>query len=121
MAKSVLIVDDSRSMRELLRFTLEGSSYQVTEAADGEEALRKVSAQRFDLVITDLNMGAMDGLTLIKNIRSLPSYARVPLLMLTTESSAPKKEAAKQVGATGWLVKPFAPEKLLQTVARVMP
>jgi len=121
MAKSILIVDDSRSMRELLAFTLKSQQYVVSEAADGEQAFKKICAERFDLVITDLNMDVMDGFTLIKKVRELAIFARLPILLLTTDTTPQTKEHARAIGATGWLSKPFEAAKLLQTVARVVP
>ncbi len=121
MPKSVLIVDDSRSMRELLTYTLSSNNYKVSEAPDAESAFQQVCLNRFDLIITDLNMGALDGLGLIKKIRALPSYARTPVLMLTTDSNPATRDKARAAGATGWLVKPFDPVKLLETLARVVP
>ncbi len=119
MAK-ILIVDDSASMRNMVKVTLQSAGHQITDAADGQEALNKAKQGSFAAVITDLNMPVMDGITLIKNLRTLPSYKYTPLLLLTTESGIDKKTAGKQAGATGWLVKPFNPEKLLSTVDRVL-
>ncbi len=116
----VLIVDDSASMRQMVSFTLKGAGYQVEEAADGVEAVRKAKANPFNVVITDVNMPNMDGITLIKELRGLPTYKFTPLLLLTTESSADKKAQGKQAGATGWMVKPFSPDQLLATVKKVL-
>ena len=116
----VLAVDDSASMRQMVSFTLKGAGFDVTEACDGQEALDHAKKNSFDLVITDVNMPRMDGLTLIKELRALPQCRFTPLLLLTTESSEEKKAEARSAGATGWLVKPFDPEKLLATIKRVL-
>jgi two-component system chemotaxis response regulator CheY len=117
---SILIVDDSASMRQMVSFTLKGAGYEVDEAVDGADALRKAKGKSFNAVVTDVNMPNMDGIALIKELRALPSYKFTPLLMLTTESAADKKTEGKQAGATGWMVKPFNPEQLLATIKKVM-
>lgn len=117
---SILAVDDSSSMRQMVAFTLKGAGYQVVEAADGQEALSKAKSQKFDLVITDVNMPVMDGITFIRQLRGEPSYKFTPMLMLTTESSMDKKSEGKAAGATGWIVKPFNPDQLLNTVKKVL-
>ena len=120
MAASILAVDDSASMRQMVSFTLKGAGYDVVEAADGVEALNIAKTRSVNLVITDVNMPNMDGISLIKELRNLPSYKFTPLLMLTTESGADKKQQGKAAGATGWIVKPFNPEQLLKTVSKVL-
>ncbi len=120
MGKSILAVDDSRSMRTMVSFTLKGAGYDVVEAVDGQDGLEKSKGQDFDLVLTDQNMPKMDGLSMIRSLRSLAKYRRTPILMLTTESSDAMKSQGKAVGATGWLVKPFNPEKLLMVVKKVV-
>jgi two-component system, chemotaxis family, chemotaxis protein CheY len=120
MAASILAVDDSASMRQMVSFTLKGAGYDVVEAADGVEALNIAKSRSVNLVITDVNMPNMDGISLIRELRALPSYKFTPLLMLTTESSADKKQQGKAAGATGWIVKPFNPEQLLNTVKKVL-
>lgn len=117
---TILAVDDSASLRQMVSFTLKSEGHQVVEAADGEEGLRSAKTQKFDLVITDVNMPRMDGISLIRELRALSNYKSVPLLMLTTESGDDKKQEGKQAGATGWIVKPFNPEKLLSVVQRVL-
>jgi two-component system chemotaxis response regulator CheY len=107
-------------MRQMVSFTLKGAGYTVVEAVDGKDALNKAKSQKFDLVITDVNMPVMDGITFIKNLRGDPNYKFTPMLMLTTESSADKKSEGKAAGATGWIVKPFNPEQLLNTVKKVL-
>ncbi len=119
MAK-ILAVDDSASMRQMVSFTLKGAGFDVVEAADGVEALGKAKSQTFDLVISDVNMPKMDGLTLIKELRKLPAFKFIPMLMLTTESTADKKQEGRAAGATGWIVKPFNPEQLLATIKKVL-
>ncbi len=117
---SILAVDDSTSMRQMVLFTLKGAGYEVVEASDGVEALDIAKTRGFDMVITDVNMPNMDGITLIGELRGLPSFKFTPLLMLTTESSPEKKQQGKAAGATGWIVKPFNPEQLLSTVKKVL-
>lgn len=117
---SILAVDDSASMRQMVTFTLKGAGYDVTEAKDGQEALNIAKTNKFNLVITDVNMPNMDGITLTRELRALPTYKFVPILTLTTESSTDKKMAGKQAGATGWIVKPFNPDQLLATVKKVL-
>ncbi len=116
----ILAVDDSPSLRQMVTFTLKGAGHQVSEAADGVEALGIAKGQDFDLVITDINMPNMDGLQLIRELRNLPNFKFTPILCLTTESSDDKKRQGKEAGATGWIVKPFSPEKLLATMSRVL-
>ena len=120
MAASILAVDDSASMRQMVSFTLKGAGYDVVEASDGVEALNIAKTRAVNLVITDVNMPNMDGISLIKELRALPGYRFTPLLMLTTESGADKKQQGKAAGATGWIVKPFNPDQLLKTVSKVI-
>jgi len=119
--RKVLIVDDAVSMRQMVSFTLKQGGYEVVEAEHGQDALSKLQSNAVDLIITDLNMPVMDGITLIQNVRKMPSMKSKPILMLTTEGLAAKKEQGKAAGATGWVVKPFDPDKLLQTLAKVLP
>jgi two-component system chemotaxis response regulator CheY len=120
MAKTVLAVDDSASIRQMVSFTLKGAGYQVVEAVDGEDGLAKAKSNPVNLVLTDQNMPKMDGLTLIKSLRALPQYKVAPILVLTTEAGDAMKAAGKAAGATGWLVKPFDPPKLLDVVKKVI-
>jgi two-component system chemotaxis response regulator CheY len=120
MSKSILAVDDSGSLRQMVVFSLKAAGYQVTEAVDGVDALDKARNQVFDLVLTDQNMPNMDGLTLIRSLRALAPYARVPILMLTTEFSDEMKAKGKAAGANGWLVKPFDPQRLTEVVKKVI-
>lgn len=115
----VLSVDDSGSIRQMVTFTLKGAGYEVIEAVDGQDALEKAKLNTVDVVLTDQNMPRMDGLTLIKNLRAMPAYSNVPILMLTTESGEAMKKQGKMAGATGWLVKPFGPQKLLEVMKKV--
>ena len=119
MAK-ILAVDDSAAMRQMVGATLSSAGHEVEQAADGQEALQIAERKTFDLVITDVNMPVMNGLDLVRRLRALPSYRGVPLLVLTTESSTERKLEGKEAGATGWLVKPFNPDRLLSTIARVL-
>lgn len=120
MAKIVLAVDDSVSIRQMVTFTLKSAGYEVVEAADGREGLNKAKAQPINLVLTDQNMPNMDGLTLIRELRALPGYKTAPILMLTTESGDDMKTRGRAAGATGWLVKPFDPARLLEVVRKVI-
>lgn len=119
MTKTIMTVDDSASVRQMVSFTLKKAGYEVIEAQDGKDALSKLKGT-VHMVITDLNMPNMDGITLIKNVRSLAAYKFIPIIMLTTESQASKKQEGKSAGATGWIVKPFKPEQLIDVVKKVL-
>lgn len=122
MGKTVLVVDDSPTMRQMVAFTLTNAGFTVVEAQDGKDAVKKVSGgPKMDVVVTDLNMPEMDGIALIKELRKMASFKFTPILMLTTESAMEKKQAGKEAGATGWIVKPFNPDLLLKTIAKVLP
>lgn len=120
MAKTIMTVDDSSSVRQMVGMTLKSEGYQVVEAVDGKDALTKVSGATIDMVITDLNMPNMDGIQLIRELRKLPAFKFVPIIMLTTESQADRKQAGKDAGATGWIVKPFKPEQLIGVIKKVL-
>ena len=119
MALTIITVDDSRTMRDMVSYTLKEAGYNVLEAEDGQHALSVLNSQKADVVITDLNMPNMDGIELIKSLRAQNDYRATPILMLTTESDDAKKNAGRAAGATGWIVKPFNPEKLLSVVKKV--
>ena len=119
--RSILAVDDSASMRQMVSFTLRSSGYEVIEAVDGQDALDKLGGREVDLVLTDQNMPRMDGLTLIRQLRIQDRFKRTPILVLTTESSDEMKQAGRAAGATGWMVKPFDPAKLLEVIGKVVP
>jgi two-component system chemotaxis response regulator CheY len=119
MSTKILAVDDSASLRQMVAFTLKGAGYDVIEAEDGADGLAKATATPVNVVLTDQNMPNMDGLTLVKSLRALPQYASTPILLLTTESSDDMKAKGKAAGATGWLVKPFDPAKLLEVIKKV--
>jgi len=120
MAKTILAVDDCASIRGMVSFTLKSAGYDVVEAVDGVDGLEKAQSHDVNLILTDVNMPRMDGLALVKSLRGLPRYKTAPILMLTTESSDVAKAQGRAAGATGWLVKPFDPNKLLDVVSRVM-
>jgi two-component system chemotaxis response regulator CheY len=119
-AQRILAVDDSNSMRQMVAFTLSSAGFDVTEAEDGAVALSKAKQEKFGLVLADVNMPNMDGISLVKALRGLTDYKFTPVLMLTTESTPEKKAEGKAAGATGWLVKPFNPDQLVATVKRVL-
>jgi len=122
MSKTILVVDDSVSMRQMVTFTLKGAGFEVVEAGDGKEAVSKLNGgAKPNLVITDLNMPNMDGISLIKEIRGMAAHKFTPVLMLTTESADDKKKEGQSAGATGWIVKPFNPDQMLATIKKVMP
>jgi two-component system chemotaxis response regulator CheY len=122
MSKTALVVDDSPTMRQMVAFTLTNAGFKVVEAEDGKDAVNKVAAgPKMDIVVTDLNMPKMDGISLIKELRKMAAFKFTPILMLTTESAADKKQAGKEAGATGWIVKPFNPEVMLKIIAKVLP
>ncbi len=117
---SILVVDDSVSMRQMISVTLKSAGFNVMEAGDGQQALQIAQTGAFDLVLSDVNMPVMGGIDLVKNLRTMASYKFTPILMLTTESGGDMKSAGKAVGATGWIVKPFKPEQLLATIKKVV-
>ena len=121
MPRKILTVDDSRTMRDMVSYTLKGAGFEVLEAEDGVKALGVLATNRVDLIITDINMPNMDGVTLVKRVRSGGAHVSTPILILTTESGDDRKASGKAAGATGWIVKPFAPEKLLSVVNKVCP
>ncbi len=118
MTKSIMTVDDSASVRQMVAFTLKSAGYDVLEARDGQDALGKLRPE-VGMIITDLNMPQMDGIELIKAVRGKPGHKFIPIVMLTTESQSEKKAQGKAAGATGWIVKPFKPEQLLDVVRKV--
>lgn len=119
MPKTIMTVDDSASVRQMVSFTLKNEGHNVIEAVDGKDALGKLTGQ-VDMIITDLNMPNMDGIEFIRQVRVKPAYKFIPIIMLTTESQAQKKQEGKTAGATGWIVKPFKPEQLLAVVGKVL-
>ncbi len=118
MAKTLLVVDDSASMRQLVSFAITDAGYDVLVAENGRDALGKLNATKVDMVITDLNMPEMDGIELIKQLRSMPDYRFAPILMLTTEAQEEKKQEGKQAGASGWIVKPFTSQQLINVMKK---
>jgi two-component system chemotaxis response regulator CheY len=118
--KQVLAVDDSASVRQMVSFTLRKAGYAVTEACDGRDGAERAGRMQFDLIITDLNMPNVDGIQMIGAVRKLPGYAFTPILMLTTESQAEKKDAGRKAGATGWIVKPFQAEQLIAVMHKLI-
>ena len=120
MMRTIMTVDDSTSMRQMVKATLQSAGYGVVEAADGQEALDYARENSVDLVISDVNMPRMDGITLVHELRALSTYRLTPLLLLTTESSQEKKMEGKQAGATGWIVTPFNPAQLLATLQKLL-
>lgn len=117
---SILAVDDSASMRKMVAFTLTGAGYHVVEAVDGQDAYEKAQDQKFDLVLADQNMPRLDGLGLTRKLREHPNFKTTPILILTTESSSEMKQAGRSAGATGWLVKPFDPIRLIEVIQKVI-
>jgi two-component system, chemotaxis family, chemotaxis protein CheY len=121
MSKVIMTVDDSISIRQMVGFTLKRDGYDVVEAVDGVDALRKLNiGSAVNMMITDLNMPNMDGIELIKNVRANPRYKFMPIIMLTTESQEERKQEGKTAGATGWIVKPFKPEQLIGVIKKVL-
>ncbi len=121
MSKKIITVDDSATMRNMVSFTLKAAGHEVLQAADGVEALILLKSQSVDLVLSDINMPNMDGITLTRQLRGLPQFKSTPIILLTTESDPAKKADGKAAGATGWIVKPFQQEQLLAVVAKVLP
>jgi len=120
MAKTIMIIDDSASLRQVVSITLTGAGYQVIEACDGRDALAKLTGQKIHLMISDVNMPNMDGISLLKAVRELPAYKFTPIIMLTTEAGEEMKKAGQAAGAKAWVIKPFKPEILLTAVSRLI-
>lgn len=120
MSKTLLVVDDSLSMRQTLAIALRGAGYDVVEAVDGKDALGKLDGRKFNLIISDVNMPNMDGISFVKAAKALPNYRFTPIIMLTTESDATKVQAGKEAGVKAWMVKPFQPPALLDAVAKLV-
>lgn len=120
MEKTILIVDDSESIREVVSFTLENAGFKVKTGVDGKDGLKHLNGEKLDLIITDLHMPVMNGIEFIKMVRNSPEYKMIPILFLTTESQIEKKLEAKEAGATGWIIKPFVPAKLIAAVHKVL-
>ncbi len=120
MAKTILAVDDSASMRQMIKLTLRNAGYEVIEAGDGQEGLSQARAGAPDMILTDLNMPVMDGMVFIRELRKQPAFAGIPIVFVTTESDAEKKSQAKAAGATAWITKPFQPEQLVAVARKVL-
>jgi two-component system chemotaxis response regulator CheY len=120
MAKRILAVDDSATMRQLIRMTLTRAGFEVVEAEDGAKGLQKATAETFDMVLSDVNMPNMGGMDMLRNLRKMAQYKFTPIVLVTTESQLEKKAEGKQAGATGWIVKPFEPQQLLAVVQKVL-
>lgn len=118
--KTIMTVDDSASVRLMVKFTLSGLGFEIVEAVDGNDALRKIGKKPVHMLITDINMPELDGISLVKKVREIPAYRFIPIIMLTTESQEEKKREGKKAGATGWIVKPFRPDQLVAVVRKVM-
>lgn len=119
MEKTILVVDDSASIRQVVSIALRGAGYEVVEACDGKDALSKLNGQKIHLIVSDVNMPNLDGIGLIKEVKQHPNYKFTPIMMLTTESQEAKKQEGKAAGAKAWLVKPFQPTALLSAVAKL--
>ena len=120
MAKTIMIVDDSASLRQVVAIALKGGGYDVLEACDGKDALAKMTGQKINLIISDVNMPNMDGITFVKQVKQLPNYKFTPIIMLTTESQEGKKHEGQAAGAKAWVVKPFKPEQMLNAVSKLV-
>jgi len=120
MSKSIMIIDDSASMRQVVSITLKKAGYDMIEACDGKDALNKLTGQKVHLMICDVNMPNMDGISFLKEVKTLPSYKFTPIIMLTTESQETKKQEGRAAGAKAWMVKPFKPEQLLEAISKLI-
>ncbi len=121
MAKTIMIVDDSASLRQVVSIALKGAGYDVLEGCDGKAALAQLTGQRVHLIVSDVNMPNMDGITFLKAVRQLPAYKFTPVVMLTTESAESKKREGQEAGAKAWMTKPFRPEQLINVVQKLVP
>jgi two-component system chemotaxis response regulator CheY len=120
MTKTIMIVDDSASLRQVVAIALKGAGYSVLEACDGQDALAKLTGIKIHLIICDVNMPNMDGISFVKQMKTLPNYKFTPVIMLTTEGSDEKKQAGQMAGARAWVVKPFRPEQMLNAVSKLI-
>ncbi|MGZ4959222.1 MAG: response regulator [Methylomonas sp.] len=120
MAKTILIVDDSASIRQVVKIALTGAGYDVIEGVDGKDALSKLTGQKVHLIISDVNMPNMDGITFVKEVKQLAAYKFTPVIMLTTESQEAKKQEGQAAGAKAWVVKPFQPAQMLAAVSKLI-
>ncbi|MBY0579132.1 MAG: response regulator [Burkholderiales bacterium] len=120
MAKTILIVDDSASLRQVVGIALRGGGYEVIEACDGRDALTKLNGQKIHLIISDVNMPNMDGITFVKSAKQLPAYKFTPVIMLTTEAGENRKQEGQAAGAKAWVVKPFQPAQMLSAVSKLI-
>lgn len=120
MAKTIMIVDDSSSLRQVVNLTLKGAGYEVIEACDGKDALAKLTGQKIHLIVCDVNMPNMDGISFVREMKKNPAYKFTPVIMLTTESSDDKKRMGQEAGAKAWIVKPFQPQQMLAAVSKLL-
>lgn len=120
MAKTILIVDDSASLRQVISIAIKGAGYDVIEGCDGQDGLKKLDGKKIHLIISDVNMPNMDGLTMVQEIKKMPAYKFTPIIMLTTEAGADKKEIGKAAGVKAWMVKPFKPDQMLDAVSKLI-
>jgi len=121
MSKTILVVDDSASLRQVVSIALKGGGYEVIEGCDGQDGLDKLKGNKVHLIVSDVNMPNMDGLTMVKTIKAMPEYKFTPVIMLTTESGADKKAAGKEYGVRAWMVKPFKPDQMLDAISKLLP
>lgn len=120
MAKKILIVDDSSALRQVVKIALESAGYQVTEAEHGQDGLNKLKTQTFNMILSDVNMPVMDGITFVSKLKEIPEYKFCPVIMLTTEKESAKKFAGQSIGAKAWVLKPFKPNAILNAVEKLM-
>jgi len=120
MGKHILIIDDSASIRQVVKINLSAAGYSISEAVDGKDALTKIEAQKPDLIISDINMPNMDGLTFVRKVKENPEFKFIPIIMLTTESQEEKKMEGMSIGVKAWLVKPFKPDQLMTAISRLL-
>jgi len=120
MAKTIMIVDDSTTLRQVVSIALKGAGYDVIEGVDGKDALSKLTGQKVHLIISDVNMPNMDGISFVKELKKLPAYKFTPVIMLTTEAGEDKKSSGQAAGAKAWMVKPFKPDQMLNAVSKLI-
>ncbi len=120
MAKTIMIVDDSATLRQVVSIALKGAGYDVIEGCDGKDALNKLTGQKVHLIVSDVNMPNMDGITFVQEVKKLPAYKFTPVIMLTTEAGEDKKAAGQAAGAKAWVIKPFKPDQMLTAVSKLI-